>query len=98
MKTTWDDRKQWLQDTIDAEQETYDYRLEMMTWYWEQVQVIMEQSTEYIMQFLIQWDEEYRQVSATQQEQLRQQWEFTFTQLKTITEMLDEPIINLKNI
>ena len=92
-----DDRKQWLQDTIDAEQETYDYRLEMMTWYWEQVQVIMEQSTEYIMQFLIQWDEEYRQVSATQQEQLRQQWEFTFTQLKTITEMLDEPIINLKN-
>lgn len=92
-----DDRKQWLQDTIDAEQETYDYRLEMMTWYWEQVQVIMEQSTEYIMQFLIQWDEEYRQVSATQQEQLRQQWEFTFTQLKQITEMLDEPIINLKN-
>ena len=92
-----DDRKQWLQDTIDAEQETYDYRLEMMTWYWEQVEVIMSQSTEYIMEFLIQWDEEYRQVSATQQEQLRQQWEFTFTQLKTITEMLDEPIINLKN-
>lgn len=92
-----DDRKQWLQDTIDAEQETYDYRLEMMTWYWEQVEVIMSQSTEYIMEFLIQWDEEYRQVSATQQEQLRQQWEFTFTQLKQITEMLDEPIINLKN-
>ena len=69
--------KQWLQDTIDAEQETYDYRLEMMTWYWEQVEVIMSQSTEYIMEFLIQWDEEYRQVSATQQEQLRQQWEFT---------------------
>ena len=92
-----DDRKQWLQDTIDAEQETYDYRLEMMTWYWEQVEVIMNQSTEYIMEFLIQWDEEYRQVSATQQEQLRQQWEFTFTQLKQITEMLDEPIINLKN-
>lgn len=91
-----EDRNQWLQDTKDAETETYEYRLETMTWYWEEVAVIMNQSTEEIMTFLISWNEEYRQTSATQQEALREQWEATFTKLKTITESLDEPIGQLK--
>ena len=91
-----EDRKNWLQDTKDAETETYEYRLETMTWYWEQVTEVMNQSTEEIMNFLITWNEEYGQVSATQQEQLREQWEATFTKLKTITESLNEPIGQLK--
>ena len=48
------------------------------------------------MNFLITWNEEYRQTSATQQEALREQWEATFTKLKTITESLNEPIGQLK--
>lgn len=91
-----DDRKQWLQDTKDAESETYDYRLEKMTWYWEQVTDLMERSTDEIMNFLISWDEEYRQTSATQQEKLKEQWEATFSKLKTITESLNDPIGQLK--
>ena len=91
-----DDRKQWLQDTKDAETETYEYRLEQMTWYWEQVQEIMESSTEEIMNFLITWNADYQQQSATQQEQLKEQWESTFTKLKTITESLNDPIDQLK--
>ena len=91
-----DDRKQWLQDTKDAESETYDYRLEKMTWYWEQVTDLMERSTDEIMNFLISWDEEYRQTSATQQEKLKEQWEATFSKLKTITESLNDPIEQLK--
>ena len=92
------DRKQWLQDTKDAETETYEYRLEQMTWYWEQVQEIMESSTEEIMNFLITWNADYQQQSATQQEQLKEQWESTFTKLKTITESLNDPINQLKTL
>ena len=91
-----EDRKNWLQDCKDAETESYEYRLETMTWYWENVQEIMNQSTEEIMTFLMSWNEEYRQTSATQQEVLREQWEATFTKLKTITESLNEPIGQLK--
>ena len=91
-----EDRTNWLNDTKDAETETYEYRLETMTWYWEEVQNIMETSTEEIMTFLMTWEEEYRQSSVTQQEQLKEQWNFTFTELKSITEMLDDPINNLK--
>ena len=91
-----EDRTDWLNDTKDAETETYEYRLETMTWYWEQVQNIMEMSTEEIMTFLMTWDETYRQESATQQNKLKEQWNFTFTELKSITQMLDDPINNLK--
>lgn len=91
-----EDRKQWLQDTKDAETETYEYRLEKMTWYWEQVTDLMERSTDEIMNFLISWDEKYRQTSVTQQEKLKEQWEATFSKLKTITESLNDPIGQLK--
>lgn len=91
-----EDRKNWLQDTKDAETETYEYRLETMTWYWEEVAEIMNQSTEEIMNFLITWNEEYRQTSATQQEALREQWSSTFSALKTVTQTLNEPIDQLK--
>ena len=69
-----------------------------MTWYWEQVQEIMESSTEEIMNFLITWNADYQQQSATQQEQLKEQWESTFTKLKTITESLNDPINQLKTL
>ena len=90
-----EDRKQWLQDTKDAETETYEYRLETMTWYWEQVQAIMEQSTEEIMAFLITWDEKYRTASATSRSEMELEWETTFDKLKKITESLNEPIQSL---
>lgn len=90
-----DERKQWLQDTKDAETETYEYRLETMTMFWEEAQEIMNSSTEEIMKFLIQWNEEYRQTSTTQQEKLKEQWDSTFSELKTITESLNDPINTL---
>lgn len=90
-----EDRKQWLQDTKDAETETYEYRLETMTWYWEQVQAIMEHSTEEIMAFLITWDEKYRKASATSRSEMELEWETTFDKLKKITESLNEPIQSL---
>lgn len=90
-----EDRKQWLQDTKDAETETYEYRLETMTWYWEQVQAIMEHSTEEIMAFLITWDEKYRTASATSRSEMELEWETTFDKLKKITESLNEPIQSL---
>lgn len=90
-----EDRKQWLQDTKDAETETYEYRLETMTWYWEQVQAIMEHSTEEIMAFLITWDEKYRTASATSRSKMELEWETTFDKLKKITESLNEPIQSL---
>ena len=90
-----EDRKQWLQDTKDAETETYEYRLETMTWYWEQVQAIMEHSTKEIMAFLITWDEKYRTASATSRSEMELEWETTFDKLKKITESLNEPIQSL---
>lgn len=82
-----DDRKQWLQDTKDAETETYDYRLEKMTWYWEQVQVIQEEGTESMMETLIHWNEEYRQQSALQQSEMEREWKETMDAMKAATDM-----------
>lgn len=82
-----DDRKQWLQDSKDAETESYEYRLETMTWYWEEVTRIMEGSTEEIMRFLVTWEEEYRTESATAREKLLEEWESTFSKLKKIADM-----------
>lgn len=82
-----DDRKQWLQDTKDAETETYEYRLETMTWYWEQVQMIQEQGTEAMMLALITWNEEYRQQSELQQSEMERKWRETMDAMKTATDM-----------
>lgn len=82
-----DDRKQWLQDTKDAETETYDYRLEKMTWYWEQVQAIQEEGTESMMETLIHWNEEYRQQSALQQSEMEREWKETMDAMKAATDM-----------
>ena len=82
-----DDRKQWLQDTKDAETETYEYRLETMTWYWEQVQEIQEQGTEAMMLTLITWNEEYRQQSTLQQSEMRMKWQETMDAMKKATDM-----------
>lgn len=82
-----DDRKQWLQDTKDAETETYDYRLEKMTWYWEQVQAIQEEGTEAMMETLIHWNEEYRQQSALQQSEMEKKWKKTMDAMKAATDM-----------
>jgi TP901 family phage tail tape measure protein len=82
-----DDRKQWLQDTKDAETETYDYRLEKMTWYWEQVQAIQEEGTEAMMETLIHWNEEYRQQSALQQSEMEREWKETMDAMKAATDM-----------
>lgn len=82
-----DDRKQWLQDTKDAESETYDYRLEKMTWYWEQVQAIQEEGTEAMMETLIHWNEEYRQQSALQQSEMEREWKETMDAMKAATDM-----------
>lgn len=82
-----DDRKQWLQDTRDAETETYDYRLEKMTWYWEQVQAIQEEGTEAMMETLIHWNEEYRQQSALQQSEMEREWKETMDAMKAATDM-----------
>lgn len=82
-----DDRKQWLQDTKDAESETYDYRLEKMTWYWEQVQAVQEAGTEAMMETLIHWNEEYRQQSALQQSEMEREWKETMDAMKAATDM-----------
>lgn len=82
-----DDRKQWLQDTKDAEQETYEYRLETMTWYWEQVQIIQESGTEAMMEALIHWNEEYRVQSELQQEEMERHWRETMDAMKAATDM-----------
>lgn len=100
-----DDRKQWLQDTKDAETETYEYRLETMTWYWEQVQMIQEQGTEAMMLALITWNEEYRQQSALQQSEMEREWRETMDAMKAATDMgaelgkLTQDIVNVtKNV
>ncbi len=82
-----DDRKQWLQDTKDAETETYEYRLEKMTWYWEQVQAIQEEGTEAMMETLLHWNEEYRQQSALQQSEMERKWKETMDAMKAATDM-----------
>lgn len=79
-----EDRKQWLQDTKDAETETYEYRLETMTWYWEQVEEIMNSGTENIMNFLMQWDEQYAQVSETQQERIKRGWQIMYDEIQSL--------------
>lgn len=82
-----DDRKQWLQDTKDAETETYDYRLEKMTWYWEQVQAIQEAGTEAMMETLIHWNIEYAQTSEYQQSEMERKWKETMDAMKAATDM-----------
>lgn len=82
-----DDRKQWLQDTKDAETETYDYRLEKMTWYWEQVQAIQEAGTEAMMETLIHWNIEYAQTSEYQQGEMERKWKETMDAMKAATDM-----------
>lgn len=82
-----DDRKQWLQDTKDAETETYDYRLEKMTWYWEQVQAIQEAGTEAMMETLIHWNIEYAQTSEYQQGEMERKWKETMDAMKVATDM-----------
>ncbi len=82
-----EDRKQWLQDTKDAETETYEYRLETMTWYWEEVQAIQEAGTEAMMQALITWNEEYRTQSELQQSEMEREWRETMDAMKTATDM-----------
>lgn len=79
-----DDRKQWLQDTKDAETETYEYRLETMTWYWEEAQEIMNSGTENIMQFLIAWDEQYQVQSDTARNQTKRGWEVMYEQIQEL--------------
>ena len=82
-----EDRKNWLQDTKDAETETYEYRLETMTWYWEQVQIIQEQGTEAMMLALITWNEEYRTQSALQQAEMEREWRETMDAMRAATDM-----------
>lgn len=82
-----DDRKQWLQDTKDAETETYEYRLEKMTWYWEQVQAIQEAGTEAMMETLIHWNIEYAQTSEYQQGEMERKWKETIDAMKAATDM-----------
>lgn len=82
-----EDRKNWLQDTKDAETETYEYRLETMTWYWENVQAIQEAGQEAMMQTLIHWNEEYRKTSDLQQREMEREWQFTMDAMRTATDM-----------
>lgn len=82
-----EDRKNWLQDTKDAETETYEYRLEKMTWYWENVQIIQEAGQEEMMQTLIHWNEEYRTTSQLQQSEMLREWQFTMDAMKTASDM-----------
>ena len=79
-----DDRKQWLQDAKDAETETYEYRLEKMTWYWEQVQEIMNSGTTNIMNFLIEWDEKYTKESETSKNQIERGWRVMYEQIQQL--------------
>lgn len=82
-----EDRKNWLQDTKDAETETYEYRLETMTWYWEEVQAIQEAGTEAMMTALITWNEEYRTQSALQQAEMEREWRETMDAMRAATDM-----------
>lgn len=82
-----EDRKNWLQDTKDAETETYEHRLETMTWYWENVQAIQEAGQEAMMQTLIHWNEEYRKTSELQQSEMLREWQFTMDAMRTATDM-----------
>lgn len=82
-----EDRMQWLEDTKDAETETYEYRLETMTWYWENVAAIQEMGQEAMMQTLIMWNEEYRTQSALQQGEMEREWKFTMDAMKTAADM-----------
>lgn len=91
-----DARKEYLQAIIDAENETYDYRLETMTWYWEQVELMQEQSTEVIMKFLMTWNEEYLKESQFGQERLMEQWQTTFDELNAL--MQDEMTDNINDL
>ena len=79
-----DDRKQWLQDAKDAETETYEYRLEKMTWYWEQAQEIMNSGTTNIMNFLIEWDEKYTKESETSKNQIERGWRVMYEQIQQL--------------
>lgn len=78
------DRKQWLQDTKDAETETYEYRLETMTKFWEEAQEIMNSGTENIMNFLILWDEKYRTESEISRDKTRRGWETMYEQIQEL--------------
>lgn len=91
-----DARKEYLQAIIDAENETYDYRLETMTWYWEQVEEMQTQSTEIIMKFLMDWNEEYLKESQFGQERLMEQWQSTFDELNSL--MQDEMTDNINDL
>lgn len=82
-----EDRKNWLQDTKDAETETYEYRLETMTWYWENVQIIQEAGQEAMMQTLIHWNEQYRTTSDLQQREMERKWQETMDAMKAAADM-----------
>ncbi len=81
-----DGRKQWLQDTKDADTEVYEYRLEKMTWYWDQVQIIQEAGTAEMMKTLITWNAEYNTQSKLQQDEMVRKWKSTMDALKEATE------------
>ena len=82
-----EDRIQWLNDTKDAETETFEYRLETMTWYWETVKEIQETGQEAMMQTLIMWNEEYRTQSALQQDEMEREWLSTMEAMKSAADM-----------
>ncbi len=82
-----EDRKNWLQDTKDAETETYEYRLETMTWYWEQVAEIQALGQEEMMNSLKFWNEEYRKTSEIQQGEMAREWTFTMEAMQKATDM-----------
>lgn len=79
-----EDRKNWLQDCKDAETESYEYRLETMTWYWENVQEIMNSGTENIMTFLMQWNEQYRVQSETEQDKTKMGWQAMYDSIQEL--------------
>lgn len=81
-----DGRKQWLQDTKDADTEVYEYRLEKMTWYWDQVQIIQEAGTAEMMKTLITWNVEYNTQSKLQQDEMVRKWKSTMDALREATE------------
>ena len=93
-----DARKEYLQAIIDAENETYEYRLETMTWYWEQVELMQEQSTQAIMDFLMTWNNEYLTESQIGQEELMREWQSTFEELNAVMQdQMTDNINDLKN-
>lgn len=93
-----DARKEYLQAIIDAENETYEYRLETMTWYWEQVELMQQQSTERIMNFLMTWNKEYLTESQFGQEELMREWQSTFEELNAVMQdQMTDNINDLKN-